>query len=64
MQVELARPIKNKASSAHHALAELAHAHDLLSRGEDGILRVPFLVRGKLRVPEAITREGHRPSLS
>ncbi|MBK6697182.1 MAG: hypothetical protein IPG50_34085 [Myxococcales bacterium] len=57
MQVELARPIKNKASSPERALAELAHAHDLLTRGEDGILRVPFLVRGKLRVPEAITRE-------
>jgi len=38
-------------------IEELCREHDLLTPGEDGLIRVPFLVKGTLRVPPAVGME-------
>jgi len=35
-------------------IEELCREHDLLTLGEDGLIRVPFLVKGALRVPPVV----------
>ena len=38
-------------------IEELCREHDLLRLGEDGVIRVPFLVKGTLRIPPVVGME-------
>ncbi|MBL4683925.1 MAG: hypothetical protein JKY37_05005 [Nannocystaceae bacterium] len=42
-------------SNSHPALAELCAQHDLLLPDAEGITRVPFLIKGELRVPDRVS---------
>ena len=45
-------------------IEELCREHDLLTLGKDNIVRVPFLVKGTLRVPPAVGMERIREAFS
>jgi len=42
----------------------LCREHDLLTLGEDGVIRLPFLVKGSLRVPPVVGMEEIREAFS
>lgn len=46
---------KSRSRRATERPADLMRSHDLL-RLEDGMMRVPFLIRGELRIPERVER--------
>ena len=45
-------------------IEELCREHDLLTLGEDGVIRVPFLVKGTLRIPPVVGMEKIREAFS
>jgi hypothetical protein len=46
------------------SMEELCREHDLLRLGEGGVIRVPFLVKGSLRLPRVVDREEIREAFS
>ena len=45
-------------------IEELCREHDLLSLGKDSVIRVPFLVKGTLRIPPVVGMEKIREAFS